>query len=52
MIQYRLFFHEHARSKLIVFTWVNDEDTKRAYVRSDDANRIFCVAAAAPKLSR
>ena len=52
MIQYRLFVHEHARSKLIVFTWVNDEDTKRAYVRSDDAHRIFCVAAAAPKLSR
>jgi len=41
MIQYRLFFHEHAPSKVIVFTWVNDEDTKRAYDSSDDAYRVF-----------
>lgn len=26
---------------MIVFAWVNDEDTKRAYERSDDAYRIF-----------
>lgn len=27
--QYRLFFRYHAQSKVIVFVWVNDEDTKR-----------------------
>lgn len=26
--QYRLFFRYHAASKLIVFAWVNDEDSK------------------------
>jgi toxin YhaV len=39
--QYRLFFRYHAPSKLIVFAWVNDEDTKRAYESSDDAYRVF-----------
>lgn len=39
--QYRLFFRYHAASKVIVFAWVNDEDTKRAYERSDDAYRVF-----------
>ena len=39
--QYRLFFRYHATSKLIVFAWVNDEDTKRAYESSDDAYRVF-----------
>lgn len=29
--QYRLFFRYHAPSKMIVYAWVNDEDTKRAY---------------------
>jgi toxin YhaV len=29
--QYRLFFRYHAASKIIVYAWVNDEDTKRAY---------------------
>ena len=28
--QYRLFFRYHAQSKIIVYAWVNDEDTKRA----------------------
>jgi toxin YhaV len=37
--QYRLFFRYHAPSKVIVFAWVNDEDTKRAYDSSDDAYR-------------
>jgi toxin YhaV len=40
--QYRLFFRYHAPSKIIVFAWVNDEDTKRAYESSGDAYRIFC----------
>jgi toxin YhaV len=39
--QYRLFFRYHAPSKVIVYAWVNDEDTKRAYENSDDAYRVF-----------
>ena len=39
--QYRLFFRHHAPSKVIVFAWVNDEDTKRAYQSSNDAYRVF-----------
>jgi len=35
--QYRLFFRYHAPSKVIVYAWVNDEATKRAYESSDDA---------------
>ncbi len=39
--QYRLFFRYHGPSKLIVYAWVNDEDTKRAYESTDDAYRVF-----------
>ena len=39
--QYRLFFRYHASSKVIVYAWVNDEGTKRAYESSDDACRVF-----------
>jgi len=39
--QYRLFFRYHAAAKVIVYAWVNDEDTKRAYESGDDAYRIF-----------
>jgi toxin YhaV len=39
--QYRIFFRYHAPSKVIVFAWVNDEGTKRAYESSDDAYRVF-----------
>ncbi len=39
--QYRLFFRYHATAKVIVFAWVNDEGTKRAYESSDDAYRVF-----------
>ena len=39
--QYRLFFRYHAPSKVIVLAWVNDEDSKRAFERSDDAYRVF-----------
>lgn len=39
--QYRLFFRYSARLKIIVYAWVNDEATKRAYGRSDDAYRVF-----------
>ncbi len=39
--QYRLFFRYHAKSKVIVYAWVNDEKTKRAYESNDDAYKIF-----------
>lgn len=39
--QYRLFFRYHAASKVIVYAWVNDEDSKRAYESSADAYRVF-----------
>ena len=39
--QYRLFFRYHAPSKVIVFAWVNDEDTKRAYESGEDAYKVF-----------
>lgn len=39
--QYRLFFRYHAAHRIIVYAWVNDEDTKRAYDSSDDAYRVF-----------
>jgi toxin YhaV len=39
--QYRLFFRFHAQAKVIVYAWVNDEDTKRAYESTDDAYRVF-----------
>lgn len=39
--QYRLFFRYRADTKLIVFAWVNDEDTKRAYGSNGDAYRVF-----------
>jgi toxin YhaV len=39
--QYRLFFRYHLSGKVIVFSWVNDENTKRAYESNDDAYRVF-----------
>ena len=39
--QYRLFFRYSLESKLIVFAWVNDEDSKRAFGSSDDAYKTF-----------
>lgn len=39
--QYRLFFRYHAAARIIVFAWVNDEDSKRARGSSDDAYRVF-----------
>jgi toxin YhaV len=35
------FFRFHAQAQVIVFAWVNDEDTKRAYEIADDAYRVF-----------
>lgn len=39
--QYRLFFRYHLSSKLIVYVWVNDENSKRAYQSRTDAYTVF-----------
>ena len=39
--RYRLFFRFHAAQKIIVYAWVNDDDSKRAYESGDDAYRVF-----------
>ncbi|MBC3494915.1 type II toxin-antitoxin system YhaV family toxin [Pseudomonas sp. SWRI100] len=39
--QYRLFFRYHTPSRIIVLAWVNDETSKRAYERTDDAYKVF-----------
>ena len=39
--QYRLFFRYHRESRIIVYSWVKDEDSKRAYESDDDAYRVF-----------
>ncbi|MGZ8218905.1 type II toxin-antitoxin system YhaV family toxin [Methylomagnum sp.] len=39
--QHRLFFRYHGESRIIVYAWVNDETTLRAYESADDAYRVF-----------
>ena len=39
--QYRLFFRYHQQQKIIVYAWVNDEKSKRAYESKTDAYRLF-----------
>jgi toxin YhaV len=39
--QFRLFFRFDSRSKTIVYAWVNDETTLRAYDSKTDAYRTF-----------
>ena len=39
--QYRLFFRYHQENKIIVFVWVNDENSKRAYRSKTDAYLVF-----------
>ena len=39
--QYRLFFRFHQSSRIIVYVWVNDADSRRAYESADDAYRVF-----------
>lgn len=39
--QYRLFFRYQAKARVIVYAWVNDEGTRRAYGSGDDAYRVF-----------
>lgn len=39
--QYRLFFRYDAASKIIIYAWVNDDATKRAYDSKHDAYSVF-----------
>lgn len=39
--QCRLFFRYHEASQIILYAWVNDESTKRAYGSSSDAYHVF-----------
>lgn len=39
--QYRLFFRFDSASKIILYAWVNDENSKRAYGSKSDAYRVF-----------
>jgi len=39
--QYRLFFRYNTEAKVIIYAWVNDEDSKRSYGRADDAYCVF-----------
>lgn len=39
--QYRLFFRFSAAQRVIVYAWVNDDDTLRAYESANDAYRVF-----------
>lgn len=39
--QYRLFFRFHSTSRMIVFAWVNDDRSLRAFESPDDADRVL-----------
>lgn len=39
--QYRLFYRFDSKSKIIIFAWINDESTLRAYESKTDAYLIF-----------
>lgn len=39
--QYRLFFRYDKTSKIIIYAWVNDENSKRAYGSKSDAYSVF-----------
>jgi toxin YhaV len=39
--QYRLFFRYRQADRIIVYAWVNDDSTLRAYESPDDAYRVF-----------
>ena len=39
--QYRLFFRFDSAAKIIIFGWMNDEDTLRAYGSKTDAYAVF-----------
>ncbi|WP_110648240.1 type II toxin-antitoxin system YhaV family toxin [Salinicola peritrichatus] len=39
--QYRLFFRYDLANKILIYAWINDESTKRAYGSKHDAYSIF-----------
>jgi toxin YhaV len=39
--KHRLFFRYHRESRIIIYAWTKDEDTKRAYERDFDTYRPF-----------
>lgn len=39
--QYRVFFRFDSKAKIIIFGWVNDEDTLRACGSKNDAYQVF-----------
>jgi len=39
--QYRLFFRYDMQSRVIVYAWVNDDNSKRAYESKTDAYKVF-----------
>ena len=39
--RYRLFFRFHSQAKIIVYAWVNDDETQRTYGAKDDAYAVF-----------
>ena len=39
--QYRLFFRYDSRMKVIIYVWLNNEETLRAYESKNDAYRVF-----------
>lgn len=39
--QHRLFFRYHARSRVIVYAWVNDREARLTYEQGDNPYRIF-----------
>ncbi len=39
--QYRLFFRFHSKAGIIVYAWVNQEESKRAYGSKTDAYLVF-----------
>ena len=39
--QYRLFFRYHKEAQIIIYAWVNDQKTLRAYGSKTDAYKVF-----------
>ena len=39
--QYRLFFRYHKEAQIIIYAWVNDQKTLRAYSNRTDAYKVF-----------
>jgi toxin YhaV len=39
--RFRLFFRFETKQKVIIYAWVNDEDTKRTYGSKNDAYAVF-----------